>query len=89
MLKVQVLSVESEVPKVKYKMVKFQVLVKFQKVLFINVLLKSEIKPVDQKKKMLPGILVNTNVAHHQAISHCCHPEGNSDGDKHDTVLWS
>lgn len=51
MLKVQVLSVESEVPKVKYKMVKFQVLVKFQKVLFINVLLKSEIKPVDQKKK--------------------------------------
>ena len=47
MLKVQVLSVESEVPKVKYKMVKFQVLVKFQKVLFINVLLKSEIKPVE------------------------------------------
>ena len=56
-------------------MAKFQVLVKFQKILFINLLLKPEIKPVDQKKKKLPGILVNTNVAHHQAIRHCCHPE--------------
>ena len=44
---------------------KFQVLVKFQKVLFINVLLKSEIKPVDQKKK---------NVTWHFSKHKCCPP---------------
>ena len=89
MLKAQVQSVESEVPKVKYKVVKFQVLVRFKKILFINLLLKPEIKSVPIPTKKLPAILVNTSkhcpLSSHQPLSPLLtmYPERNSDGEKH------
>ena len=89
MLEVQVQSIESEVLKVKYKVVKFQVLVRFKKILFIILLLKPEIKSVPTPTKKLPAILVNTNKhcppSSHQPLSPplTMYPERNSDAEKH------